>query len=317
MNWGDLGLQEDRGLTLRVELSWLEGQTKGALMHTGYQFKITLRHAQPPVWRRFWVPDSITLDEFHAIIQEVMGWENCHLHAFQIGGKEYGIPDPEFESPTIDERYVVLKSVIQKKGQKIHYEYDFGDGWEHEIVLEDRAQRESDVPVVLAGERACPPEDCGGIPGYEHLLKVLGKKRHSKDERELLEWVGEDYDPEEYELEAINAELAEGLEELDQEWAGDSGMIQFDPVPRTSTQEAAPPAPDAIEVMRVWFTPDDQIHADLNPGLGMEPQRCGGVLATLAMMIAHDAAKGPERIQVLKEIEKGFVNAVRNPWREQ
>ena len=174
----------------------------------GYVFKITLRHAKPPVWRRLLVPSGITLNQLHNIIQEAMGWYDCHLHSFRVGNLEYGIPDPDFSDDMIDDTEVRIDSIFKKESQKILYTYDFGDDWEHDILFEERTENPDQGAFLLAGKRACPPEDCGGIWGYQNILKILRKKNLSQDDRELLEWLGDNYDPEELEIEEINEILA-------------------------------------------------------------------------------------------------------------
>lgn len=177
--------------------------------HTGLVFKVTLRHAKPPIWRRILVPSGITLNQLHNIIQEAMGWYDCHLHSFRVGSKEYGIPDPDFPDGMIDDTKVRVDSVFREEGQKVVYTYDFGDDWEHDILFEARRDNPQQEAVLLTGKRACPPEDCGGIWGYENILKVLRKKKLSREDRELLEWLDDDFDPEELDIEEINEILRE------------------------------------------------------------------------------------------------------------
>ena len=179
-------------------------------MNKGYIFKVSLKHIRPPIWRRIWVPQWLSLNEFHQVIQDVMGWYDCHLHSFETGGKEYGIPDEDFPESTIDDTEVALKKVVRKVGQKIRYIYDFGDYWEHEIVLEKKESSDSIYPYVLKGKRACPPEDCGSVSGYCQILEVLDKTNHSKDEEELLEWLGSSYDPESFDIDEVNELLKIG-----------------------------------------------------------------------------------------------------------
>jgi hypothetical protein len=159
-----------------------------------YEVKITLAEvADPPVWRRLLVPAAIRLDRLHNVIQAAMGWQSSHLHVFSDGQTEYGRPDPEL--PFRDERTATLGDLLPREGSWARYTYDFGDDWKHEIVVEKRLAAEPGMayPVCVAGEGACPPEDCGGAWGYEHLREVLadpstGRKRHrpatSRAERE-------------------------------------------------------------------------------------------------------------------------------------
>ena len=173
-----------------------------------YQLKVTLNGSEPPIWRRIQVNSSITLHKLHQILQVVMGWFDSHLHQFIVRGEYYGIPDPDFGPKVKSEKRVKLNQIVTRKGSKFIYEYDFGDSWEHTIVLEKILEPEAGVhyPICLEGERACPPEDCGGIWGYYHLLEAIQDPNHPEHE-EMLEWLGDDFDPEEFDVDAVNEEL--------------------------------------------------------------------------------------------------------------
>ena len=174
-----------------------------------YQIKITLKHIRPQVWRRIQVPADIKLGKLHRILQAAMGWYDAHLHAFRVGHETYGVsnPDPLFGTETENERNVRLDR-IAAEGDQLIYEYDFGDGWEHELLIEQvlPAEKGRRYPLCLSGKRACPPEDCGGPPGYEHLLEVLRDPKHERHE-EMREWIGGEFDPEAFDLTAVNWEL--------------------------------------------------------------------------------------------------------------
>jgi len=173
-----------------------------------YQLKITLKESRPPIWRRFQVRSDVTLAKLHRIIQEVMGWFDGHLHQFIVGRIYYGVPDPDDLSETRDERKVRLDQILSVPGRKIVYEYDFGDGWEREIVLEKilSPDPKTRYPRCLDGARACPPEDCGGIYGYADFLEAIRDPNHEEHE-EMLEWIGGEFDPEEFDLQDINISL--------------------------------------------------------------------------------------------------------------
>ncbi|MBE0433700.1 plasmid pRiA4b ORF-3 family protein [candidate division WOR-3 bacterium] len=173
-----------------------------------YQLKIVLINIEPLIWRRFVVNSSLLLPKLHDVIQTVMGWTNSHLHMFVIGGKYYHGPDEEAMTEFVDYRRVKLDQVIRRARAKFHYEYDFGDCWEHTITLERILPRDRAVtyPICVDGERSCPPEDCGGYPGYAHLLQVLGDPQHEEYD-ELKEWVGDDFDPEEFDVKLVNKML--------------------------------------------------------------------------------------------------------------
>ncbi|HHN93518.1 MAG TPA: plasmid pRiA4b ORF-3 family protein [Anaerolineae bacterium] len=176
-----------------------------------YRLKITLRDSKPPIWRRVLVPGSTTLSDLHWIIQAVMGWYNAHLHQFIIGPAYYS--DPQFELDALDESQVRLEEIAEE-GTKFTYEYDFGDDWEHIILVEKVQPPEPGVeyPVCIKGRRACPPEDVGGMWGYYEFLEAIGDPNHPEHE-EYLEWIGEDFDPAAFSLEETNARLREWLEE--------------------------------------------------------------------------------------------------------
>ena len=175
-----------------------------------YQLKITLNGIKPPIWRRFLVPDNLTLGTFHVVLQIVMGWENYHLHQFTSERTSYGTADEDFDMETEDEDDYQLSDLLKKERDSIQYEYDFGDSWEHKIVLEKILPVDADfkIPRCTTGKRACPPEDCGGIWGYQDLLEAIQDPSNT-DHEEMLEWVGEDFDPEAFSIEEVNHFLAE------------------------------------------------------------------------------------------------------------
>jgi hypothetical protein len=174
----------------------------------GFQLRIELREVLPPAWRRFLVPGSITLPGLHRVIQEVMGWENCHLHLFRLGKKEYGIPDPEYPSEMRNERGRRLRDFLCDEGEMFGYQYDFGDNWEHDVVVE-RIVTGAKVTDArrLEGERACPPEDVGGPPGYTEYLEAMQDPSHPEHEQ-MVEWRGPSFDPERFDLAKINRRLS-------------------------------------------------------------------------------------------------------------
>ena len=175
-----------------------------------YQIKISLIGAKPPIWRTILVPSDLRLDAFHDVIQIVMGWRNCHLHQFIQNNVFYGIPDDEFGMEIEDEAKFKLFHLLKKEKDTIKYEYDFGDSWEHKILLEKifPFDTKTVLPVCIKGKRACPPEDCGGIWGYEELLQTISNVKHPEHE-DMQEWLGGDFNPELFDLEGINEDLAE------------------------------------------------------------------------------------------------------------
>lgn len=171
-----------------------------------FQLKVTLKDSDPPIWRRIAVPEDMTLSKLHSVLQISMGWENDHMHAFLVGKQQFG--ERGMLDGAKDESKARLNEVFAKIGSKIAYEYDFGDSWQHEIVLEDKlsdsAQRTA--PVCLAGQRACPPEDCGGIYGYADLLEAISNRKHP-EYKQLREWLGGPFDPEHFDPTAVNNRL--------------------------------------------------------------------------------------------------------------
>jgi Plasmid pRiA4b ORF-3-like protein len=160
-----------------------------------YQLRVSLADVTPVVWRRVQLPGGFTLDRLHRVIQYAMGWQDYHLHSFEVDGVQYGEPDPDGELALRDELDVRLDAVAAK-GSRFLYTYDFGDWWEHEIVVEDVFGAEPDerYPVCVAGERACPPEDVGGAFGYAELLAALEDPAHPRHEP-MRSLVGGAFDP--------------------------------------------------------------------------------------------------------------------------
>lgn len=160
-----------------------------------YQLKISLAEVSPPVWRRVLVPGGYTLDRVHRVIQYAMGWQGYHLHSFDIGGVQYGEPDPDGDLVLRDELDTRLDAVTAK-GEQLRYTYDFGDWWEHEVVVEDVFPAEPDeaYPVCVAGARACPPEDVGGAYGYADFVDALTDPDHP-EHAQMHSWVGRPFDP--------------------------------------------------------------------------------------------------------------------------
>jgi hypothetical protein len=177
-----------------------------------YQLKVTLEESKPPIWRRLLVPSDVTLEKLHTIIQVAMGWTNSHLHQFIVDGIYFGEPHPDYDDyvDMQDERRFRLKRITGSEGFKFCYEYDFGDSWMHTLLVEKIVEPEpgQQYPVCLAGKRACPPEDVGSMRGYEEFLEAIGDPDHAEHE-DYLEWVGGEFDPEEFDLEETNAMLRE------------------------------------------------------------------------------------------------------------
>jgi len=189
-----------------------------------YLMKIQLLDIEPAIWRRFVVPASITLDRLHDVIQIVMGWTDSHLHEFTIGNKRYTEYPESKEDGLACGRYR-LGDLIKQKGRTFRYLYDFGDSWEHELVLEESRYFNSELRTELAcleGERSCPPEDVGGVPGYFEFCNALKDPSHEEHES-YMEWSGGDFDSEIFDSGSVNWELMKYLRwsrDRYQNWGG-------------------------------------------------------------------------------------------------
>jgi hypothetical protein len=172
-----------------------------------FTLRLTLLDHLPEVWRRLLVPGSVRLDELHLIFQEAMGWTNSHLHQFRIGNASYGMHVEDWPDDELHEVKFKFADVVQQD-DRFRYEYDFGDSWEHEVVVE---QTQTIRPVLqfavcLDGANACPPEDCGGTGGYADLLEALADPSHP-ERKEYLQWIGMNFDPTDFDLATTNAAL--------------------------------------------------------------------------------------------------------------
>lgn len=174
---------------------------------TKFRFRIELRDIAPPIWRQIEVPSNYSFWDLHVAIQDAMGWLDYHLHAFrsaETGGVdswEIGIPDDDelmADRQTLAGWKVPVSLHFVRPGQAMIYEYDFGDGWIHDVVLEEIIPCGASQQVAcVGGERACPPEDCGGTRGYQTLLEAMADPRHEQHD-ELMRWIGGKFDSENF-----------------------------------------------------------------------------------------------------------------------
>ncbi|MEK7348450.1 MAG: plasmid pRiA4b ORF-3 family protein [Candidatus Eisenbacteria bacterium] len=176
-----------------------------------FRLKVTLRGSKPPIWRRFLVPGDITLKRLHDSLQAVMGWTDSHLHQFSARGVLYGTSDPEFGVARLSESRTTVDQLLRRPKDRLTYEYDFGDSWEHDVILEAALPPGSDgrYPAVEAGRRACPPEDVGGVHGYAAFLEILANPEHP-EHRDMLEWIGGRFDPEFFDARAADLAIHGG-----------------------------------------------------------------------------------------------------------
>jgi hypothetical protein len=178
------------------------------------QLKVTLLGVKPPVWRRLIVDSSTSLHQLHEYIQAAFGWWNYHLYEFEIGQNSYGVPDPEWDDgPPVKKAHRTALTKVSGIGDRFRYNYDFGDGWEHEVVVEKAfpSTPGMTVPSCIDGRRACPPEDCGGPWGYQELLTILSDPKHP-EHVQRLQWVGSEWgggrlDPEAFDPAEFTANL--------------------------------------------------------------------------------------------------------------
>jgi hypothetical protein len=172
-----------------------------------YEMTVTLKGIRPPIWRRVQVPSAIRLAALHDVIQTVFSWTDCHLHQFHIGGASYGQPD-DFDEAIDDESAVTLAQALGTRNKRFLYVYDFGDNWEHDVVVENivAGNSGSERPLCLVGKRHRPPEDCGGPPGYQNFLEAIRDPGHEEHDA-MLEWVGGSFDAEAFDLAMVNRAL--------------------------------------------------------------------------------------------------------------
>jgi hypothetical protein len=183
---------------------------------TVHELEITLLDVEPRVWRRFAVRSDISLAKLHDVIQIVMGWTDSHLHQFVTEVETRYAPrspcgDPDWDERVSDSAKVRVEDILPAKGAQLLYQYDFGDGWEHviEVVHIRPSERGIRYPRCMAGERACPPEDCGGPYSYTEFLAALADPKHP-EHQELTEWIGGAFDAERFDVNGIN-EVLTGL----------------------------------------------------------------------------------------------------------
>lgn len=185
-----------------------------------YELRITLQEIRPPIWRLIQVPSTLRLCCLHDALQAVIGWTDSHLHRFEKDGKNWGVPEHLEDDgiDIIDESRTKVSDILTTPGDSMLYVYDFGDNWRHSVVLEKILPASATMvrPVCIAGERHCPPEDVGGVPGYQEFLEVVFDPSHEEFDH-CVQWAGGPspvnqsvgrFQPEEFDLQAVNAALS-------------------------------------------------------------------------------------------------------------
>jgi len=172
-----------------------------------YQLRVDLLRLEPLIWRRILVPGSLKLAKLDRVLQAAMGWNNTHLHEWLIQGQRYGIPDEEWgEQGMRDDRKITVSSVLHDSVDRFTHNYDFGDGWEHQVTVEKRLEVQdgrNDWPMCIAGENACPPDDVGGPDGYLDFLQAVRDPQHEQH-LDYWRWWGGPFDPAGFSLNAAN-----------------------------------------------------------------------------------------------------------------
>ena len=177
-----------------------------------YQIKVTLKGIKPLIWRRIQISENTNLFKLHQVIQTVMGWENTHLHEFKLQDKKkyshHDYEPKESLEETLNEDAFKLNQLPLQEEASFRYDYDFGDDWSHEILIEKvmPADENGFYPLCLEGQRACPPEDCGGIWGYKEFLEAMKNPNHDRH-NEMTSWIGGTFDPEAFDLNSVNKQL--------------------------------------------------------------------------------------------------------------
>jgi hypothetical protein len=177
-----------------------------------YELHIELENIKPPIWRRVLVPGSIKLPKLHDLLQLVMGWTDSHLHSFEFDKKVFSVADADLDAlDMLDEKKYTLESALGDALREFVYEYDFGDGWRHRVKVKHIAQPNTEwfYPLCIAGARAAPPDDVGGVMGYLDFLNAIKDPKHGEHDS-MLTWIGGAFDPEGFDLNAINRTLRYG-----------------------------------------------------------------------------------------------------------
>ena len=246
------------------------------MSHTVYELDVRLREIEPPIWRAVQLPGTSALEDVHFAIQAAMGWENSHLHAFRIGDAVYGMVDTDEEGDIKDEREIRLQDVVGEGGSFL-YEYDFGDGWEHDVTVSKVTQVAKEPrPRCVGGARACPPEDCGGTGGYQDLLEGLADPEH-QDHEAAVEWAG-GFEPERFAIPKAGKDLSRMMDEM-----------------RDLAESEGPEAIDLGTMSAETTLPRELVEA----AFALEPMERAELIALLSWSLANEIREVEEAVRLV------------------
>ena len=236
-----------------------------AKAHELYQFKVILRGISPQIWRRIQIWEDYTLNQLHRVLQVAMGWENYHLYEFRIAGAKYRDPHPENEPEILNAKRTRICNVLSGVGAEFEYIYDFGDYWQHDLILESILPPNPDTlyPRCAAGERSGPSEDVGGTGGYADYLQAMADPDHEQHE-EMIAWRGP-FDPEVFSIEKVNKLLEKKFRSVRKRAAPDPNA----PKPKLSAEaeklfKAFPSSSELPQEKRIRIQPDEKVPLELN-----------------------------------------------------
>ncbi|CAN5879476.1 hypothetical protein BH23GEM9_BH23GEM9_08800 [soil metagenome] len=271
-----------------------------------YTLRIELVHIEPVIWRHFDVPAGYTLAEVHDVIQRVMGWHDSHLHAFEIGTEGYGPGINEYDEDEQDEAVVQMGDVGLQVGDRFTYIYDFGDDWAHTLTVESirRDVAADDVPRVVAGDRACPPDDCGGVSGYYDLLEALADPQH-EDHDSAKEWLGRPWDPGVYDVARHQRELSKWMRRRSAPRAGTAARTAPRSARRQSPRDMTPP----------HMARANEVLALMDPLRDAVPWLPDSVVGLAAELVLHYCLDFPDEFLAVRKPELWLAATVHAAFR--